>query len=730
MHQIFFNIIDKYSTEIGEFLQQFAGLYSFVRYDPLQARNYVVRCHCIWWFIDVERGFQKRPDVDAIIQFSAYFPHIPIIIIYLHELGYENRTKELDMDYEMVEIYQYLNRTTGDNELGVVTIEKEKDVTKLLAVTRDLVYSTQMQVKWFASERNCQHEPYSDCNLKLYHDACHSLNGNNLFEDISDAFENAKRLILIMGWSLNFDLKLHRFDDWTDTLGEQLCRKAEQGVMVCIFLWQDVGDFMQTENALTKLKFMEKSSNVHVRLRMRKTALRQYSHHQKLIVSDGPDGLVAFCGGLDLTKGRFDTPSHDLFSTLNTVHADDYYNSIFDHEPAEGRPRCPWHDIHAQIQGDVVWDMLSHFRAHWLLDHKFYKKHETEFNKRIWKMITDLYPGNIEEVSKVSGAWTVQFFSSVTQGQLFRRRVSVNDGIMRAYVNAINNADKFIYIENQFFVGGSYHWLAPVSKAEKEAAPNVIPVLLVDKIITKIRDKEPFKVYIILPQMPDGKPSGVGTQGVLYYQFKTIEMMYHRLSSALDELGLPDKNVEDYLQFMCLGKVEWNPFSNRYERFMIYVHSKLMIVDDEYLIVGSANLNSRSLDGRRDSEICVGCAEANMNSGKIRHFRECLWMEHFGVDPERNDIHGVLEDTSVLFNTHYDPSHDRVFKKVKQFCAFNNQLFAECRPLMNMGRSHILKLPIAEDRKSGICRPRMIPEFQVSFGGTKPPRVLPLTLFT
>jgi phospholipase D1/2 len=36
-------------------------------------------------------------------------------------------------------------------------------------------------------------------------------------------------------------------------------------------------------------------------------------------------------------------------------------------------------------------------------------------------------------------------------------------------------------------------------------------------------------------------------------------------------------------------------------RFMIYVHSKLMIVDDEYLITGSANINQRSLDGDRDS---------------------------------------------------------------------------------------------------------------------------------
>ena len=42
-------------------------------------------------------------------------------------------------------------------------------------------------------------------------------------------------------------------------------------------------------------------------------------------------------------------------------------------------------------------------------------------------------------------------------------------------------------------------------------------------------------------------------------------------------------------------------------RQMIYVHSKMMIVDDAYIIVGSANINERSMAGTRDTEIAVGC---------------------------------------------------------------------------------------------------------------------------
>lgn len=36
---------------------------------------------------------------------------------------------------------------------------------------------------------------------------------------------------------------------------------------------------------------------------------------------------------------------------------------------------------------------------------------------------------------------------------------------------------------------------------------------------------------------------------------------------------------------------------------LIYIHSKLIIVDDKILICGSANINDRSLLGSRDSEV-------------------------------------------------------------------------------------------------------------------------------
>lgn len=49
---------------------------------------------------------------------------------------------------------------------------------------------------------------------------------------------------------------------------------------------------------------------------------------------------------------------------------------------------------------------------------------------------------------------------------------------------------------------------------------------------------------------------------------------------------------------------------------MIYVHAKGMIVDDEYVILGSANINQRSMAGSRDTEIAMGAYQPRHTWGK------------------------------------------------------------------------------------------------------------------
>lgn len=474
----------------------------------------------------------------------------------------------LDMDRELMTIAHYLENSTGSSDLAVVCGKSTSALlNRLRYTTRDMCYYYTIIVKWFAREKHPQYPAISDCSVDLYHDACHSLNGNNLFADIYNSWSRAKRLILIMGWSLDYRLRLNRYNHNNETVGELLCRKANEGVVICIFLWQDILELMRTFNRDTKRYFREHCPHkIHIRLRRRKASFGQYSHHQKLIICDGEDGLHAYLGGLDITIGRFDTPRHSLFQTLDDIHNDDFYNSVFSHHKKKGVPREPWHDCHSRVRGDIVWHMLNHFGMHFLYKNPSSQKRKEQFNSRVYQMINDLYPGNIGEISRVTGEWMTEFYSSISTTQIFGKRLSVDDGIHRAYVSAINNADKFIYIENQYFIGGSYLWLPPVFKRTRlHGAPNSIPVLLADRIIHKAMERESFKVYIIMPLIPDGKPGSIQVDGVMYYEFKTIEMMYHRISTAFKELGI-DKRVEDFLFFACLGKVEWNPTKQRLER--------------------------------------------------------------------------------------------------------------------------------------------------------------------
>ena len=55
----------------------------------------------------------------------------------------------------------------------------------------------------------------------------------------------------------------------------------------------------------------------------------------------------------------------------------------------------------------------------------------------------------------------------------------------------------------------------------------------------------------------------------------------------------------------------------------VYVHSKVMVVDDKVVLMGSANINDRSLLGMRDSEIAVVLEDASSTPAKLGG-RDCL----------------------------------------------------------------------------------------------------------
>ncbi|KAG4190518.1 hypothetical protein ERO13_A07G036150v2, partial [Gossypium hirsutum] len=117
--------------------------------------------------------------------------------------------------------------------------------------------------------------------------------------------------------------------------------------------------------------------------------------------------------------------------------------------------------------------------------------------------------------------------------------------------------------------------------------------------------------------------------------------------------------------------------------FMIYVHSKMMIVDDECIITGSANINQRSIDGAKDTEIAMGAYQPYRLStkepvrGQIHGLRMALWYEHL-----RKLDKSFLEPESLEF-----------VRKVKHSVEEYWDLYA-CESLDNKLLSHLLSYPI------------------------------------
>ncbi|KAI5421511.1 Phospholipase D beta 1, variant 3 [Lathyrus oleraceus] len=405
---------------------------------------------------------------------------------------------------------------------------------------------------------------------------------------------------------------------------------------------------------------------------------------------------------------------------------DDYHNPTFTGSTG-GCPREPWHDLHCKIDGPAAYDILTNFEECWLRAVKLTGK------KRLYDdaLLKIERVSNIIHVSDTPSVgddnpetWHTQIFRSIDSTSVMGfpkepkdaleknlvcgKNVLIDMSIHTAYVKAIRAAQHYIYIESQYFIGSSYNW----SQYEDLGANNLIPMEIALKIAEKIKANERFAVYIIIPMWPEGDPTGAATQRILFWQHKTMEMMYKTIYNTLVEVGLEAVfSPQDYLNFFCLGNREAvdmheniigsgippppntpqeNSRFNR--RFMINVHSKAMIVDDEYVILGSANINQRSMEGTRDTEIAMGAYQPQYTwakkqsypRGQVHGYRMSLWGEHTGT----------IEECFL------QPESLDCVRRVRTMSEMNWKQFSS--EYVTDMRGHLLKYPVEVNRKGKV----------------------------
>ncbi|KAG1361014.1 Phospholipase D delta [Cocos nucifera] len=523
---------------------------------------------------------------------------------------------------------------------------------------------------------------------------------NRCWEDICHAILEAHHLIYIVGWSVYDKVKLVREPTRplppgveNFTLGELLKYKSQEGVRVYYSLVLRTSRTKEVAKVLVlhdaKRETSRRNQVDDYELEEARVVGTLFTHHQKCLLVDTQASqnnrkITAFIGGLDLCDGRYDTPQHRIFSDLDTVFLNDFHNPTF--AAATKGPRQPWHDLHCKLEGPAAYDILTNFEQRWRRATKWH-----EFGKRFRKIShwSDDALIKLERISWIlspsptvpnddpslwvskeedSETWHVQVFRSIDSGSVTgfpkdvhealeknlvcRKNLVIDKSIHKAYVKAIRSAQHFIYIENQYFLGSSYGW----TSYKNADADNLIPMELALKVASKIRAGERFAVYIVIPMWPEGVPTAYSVQEILFWQGQTIRMMYEIIGRELKSMNVENAHPQDYLNFYCLGNREESPkddlpsddqpseksaaaLCQRYRRFMIYVHAKGMIVDDEYVILGSANINQRSLAGSRDTEIAMGAYQPHRTwvekkrhpRGQVYGYRMSLWAEHLGI---------------------------------------------------------------------------------------------------
>ena len=315
--------------------------------------------------------------------------------------------------------------------------------------------------------------------------------------------------------------------------------------------------------------------------------------------------------------------------------------------PQSPPPKPKRKSFYSQLVNKIKINKMNYFKDLFKADNEI----ETIINDKYVKKGS--VPSNVQ-VLRSAGEWSLGLKAK-------------ENSILEAYYQLIENSKHYIYIENQFFISKSFED-KEYNNNKGYIVENKIALYLVNRILKASRNNEKFRVYVFIPLLPgfEGEPEKSGTlQIILKYTYESIcrnnnLSIIEKLKNEMEKKG---QNWEDYIGFYSLRNHSYVNGIPRTE--IVYIHSKLMIVDDLYVICGSANINDRSMKGSRDSEFAALIKErrteiSTINGKKYKtakfasSLRKALLAEHLGInnhdtilnDPLSDELHELIRNTA------------------------------------------------------------------------------------
>ena len=419
------------------------------------------------------------------------------------------------------------------------------------------------------------------------------IDGSDYYRAFYAAAQKARRYILLSGWQFDSDACLLCGEEAEAatlpvTLLKFLDSLCERTPELQIYMlaW-DFHVVFAIEREWVQTMVFEWTTNERLRFRFDSNHVEKGCHHQKFAVIDGE---LSFLGGLDLCDHRWDTRRHLDKNPLRV---------------SRGEPHKPFHDVQAYLVGREVGSRLGElFKARW----QAAGGEPFELPERGEASFDDAYiPEDAVPLAAARVALSRTDPHGAPTGTEKCREVC------DLYLDAIAGARRSIYIETQYFSSREVGE-ALVRRMGARFEPPLDIVIVLNMRAETLKEE----VAVGLAQakiLDDLRKGAAGTEHALG--------IYYTVPAHEGE-GEPERAT--------------------------YIHSKLMIVDDRFFNVGSANLTNRSCSVDTELNATFETEDPSDALGRsICAARLGLMAEHLGLTDLEcgEDIVAKLDERAV-----------------------------------------------------------------------------------
>ncbi|PHH86537.1 hypothetical protein CDD83_10078 [Cordyceps sp. RAO-2017] len=567
----------------------------------------------------------------------------------LKQIGSKDRPAEIDLTVEAPpEKHHTLTLHTSERKVRLFS-----SYQSVMKQFEESINEMLRQTAWYENKR---FESFAPVRTGVF--AQWLVDGRDYMWNVSRAINMARDVIYIHDWWLSPELYMRRpaciSQKWR--LDRLLQKKAREGVKIFVIIYRNVEAAIPIDSEYTKFSLLNLHPNIFVQRSPNQFKKNQFffAHHEKICIVDHD---VAFLGGVDLCFGRWDCPQHPIVDDKPTgfemserpkdaehcqlFPGKDYSNPRVQdffrlNEPYEEMydrskvPRMPWHDVAMQVVGQPARDLTRHFVQRW----NYLRR-----GRKPTRPLPFLLPppdAKFDELEALglTGTCEVQILRSAATWSLGIEQTE--HSIQNAYIKMIEDSEHFVYMENQFFITST--------EAYNTKIVNRIGDALVDRIIRAYENGEDWRCAIVIPLMPGfqntvDEQEGTSVRLILMCQYRSICRGEQSIFGRLRAAGI---EPEDYIGFYSLR--QWGIMGNDVlVTEQLYIHAKTIIVDDRVALIGSANINERSMLGTRDSECAAIVRDTDMlwstmagrpyQVGRFAHtLRLRLMREHLGLD--------------------------------------------------------------------------------------------------